>query len=185
MPAQLKMKCPSCREPVAEPVERCPRCRTNLHKLDLQFGVAPKHFGGLTDCTLTFSKADLRKLQMLLDLFHEKFPQSTFSVFVAELPAGIAIGEYTFWLANRVRFSTIESNGEHNFDLLLVLDTAGGAAGLTVGYGLENYLAEEDLSAALELSRTAFAAENWTAGIEGCVHALMKRMRAIARGTKR
>lgn len=175
------MKCPSCRRPVAEAVARCPHCRLDLHKLDLQFGVAPLHFGPLTDSTLTLSKLRQRRLRRLLRLFQAKFPQSSLSVFLTELPAGTAMGEYTFWLANRARFSTIESTGENNFDLLLAVDRGAGAAGLTVGYGLEKQIAETDLGAALEAGRAAFAERDWAGGIERCINSLMERMREISR----
>jgi uncharacterized membrane protein YgcG len=178
--AELKMKCPSCRRSVTEPVARCPHCRLDLHKLDLQFGVAPLRFGPLTDSTLTLSKLRQRRLLRLLHLFQAKFPQSSLSVFLTELPVDTAIGEYTFWLANRARFSTIESTEENNFDLLLAVDRGAGAAGLTVGYGLERQVTEDDLGAALEAGRSAFAARDWAGGIERCIHCLMERMRKIS-----
>ena len=179
----LKMKCPACREetPPPPPV-RCPHCRADLRKLDLKFGVAPQHFGPLSDRTLTLSRPERRKLQTLLKLFHRKFLQSTFAVLLAELPSGTAVGEYAFWLANRARFGAIESVGENNFDLLLVIDVAGAAA-LVVGYGLEKILPEEDLSAALESGRIAFAGKNWSLGVELCVTQMMNRLREIVRAT--
>ncbi|HEY5036862.1 MAG TPA: TPM domain-containing protein [Chthoniobacterales bacterium] len=178
------MKCPSCRQPVAEPVARCPHCGLTLHKLDLQFGVAPKHSGSLTDATHKLSAGDRRKLKTLLQLFHRKFPQSILSVLLTELKPGMVIGEYTFWLANRVRFGWVESKGEDNFDLLLVVDIAGGAAGMAAGYGLDRELAEGDLEAALEAGRNAFAEGDWATGIERCVNQLMERMREILRATE-
>jgi uncharacterized membrane protein YgcG len=178
------MKCPSCRQPLPEPIARCPHCGLTLHKLDLQFGVAPKHSGSLTDAARKLSGPDRRKLKTLLQLFHRKFPQSILSVLLTELKPGTVIGEYTFWLANRVRFGWVESKGENNFDLLLVVDTAGGAAGMAAGYGLERRLAEDEMEAALEAGRSAFAEGAWAAGIERCVNQLMERMREILRATE-
>lgn len=178
------MKCPSCRQLVAEPVARCPHCRLSLHKLDLQFGVAPKHSGSLTDATDKLSRPDARKLKTLLQLFHRKFPQSILSVLLTELKPGTVIGEYTFWLANRVRFGWVESKGENNFDLLLVVDIAGGAAGMSAGYGFERQLAEGDIEAALEAGRSAFAEGEWATGIERCVNHLMERIREILRAAE-
>jgi hypothetical protein len=48
-----------------------------------------------------------------------------------------------------MHFSTPEAVRQNNFDLFLLLDIAG-QAGFSVGYGLENFVTEEDLSAALE-----------------------------------
>ena len=179
------MKCPSCRQPLAEPVARCPHCRLTLRQLDLRFGAAPKHFSYLTDRTLTLSPQNGGKLRTLLQLFQSKFPQSLFSVFLTELPDGTSISEYIFWLANRVRFSSIDASGENNFDLLLVIDAAAGEAGLAVGYGLENYVGEEVLDDVLEAGRSAFEAKDWTAGIERCVNRMMDRMRKISRASNK
>ena len=179
------MKCPSCRKPITEPDARCPHCGLTLRKLDLRFGVAPKHFSYLTDRSLTLLPQNRAKLRTLLQLFRSKFPQSLFSVFVTELPLGTALSEYIFWLANRVQFSSVESTGENNFDLLLVIDLAAGEAGLAVGYGLENYLSEEVLRDVLEAGRSAFEAKDWSAGIERCVNRMMERMREISRAANK
>jgi uncharacterized membrane protein YgcG len=158
----------------------CPHCRLSLRKLDLRFGVAPKHFSRLTDGTLKLSSGERRKLRSLLDLFSRKFPQTALSVFLTELPAGTTIGEYSFWLANRVRFSAIEATGENNFDLLLVVDV-NGAACLTVGYGLEKFVSEEVLRAALDAAQPAFEAKDWTSGIELCIAQLVEEMKTLVR----
>ena len=158
----------------------CPHCRLSLRKLDLRFGVAPKHFSRLTDGTLKLSSAERRKLRGLLELFSRKFPQTALSVFLAELPAGTAIGEYSFWLANRVRFSAIEAAAENNFDLLLVVNV-NGAACLTVGYGLEKFVPEEVLLAALKAAQPAFEAKDWSGGIERCVAQLIEEMKMLVR----
>ncbi len=164
-------------------VPRCPHCRLTLRKADLVFGVAPKHFGLLADVARQLTPARHRKVEALLGLFGEKFPQSILSVYVTEVPKGAAVGEYAFWLANRVRSNTVESVGENNFDLVLVVDPNGGAA-LTAGYGLENHLTEEDLSAVLEAGRDAFVEREWADGIELCLAELTERMREASRRAK-
>lgn len=158
---------------------RCPHCRLTLNKLDLRFGVAPRHFGLLADVAGQLPPGKQRKVQELLELFAKKFPQSIFSVYLTDLPAGTLPNEYAFWLANRARSNTAASVGPRNFDLVLVLDRGGGAA-LAAGYGLENYLKEEDLGAALAAGREDFVAGAWAAGIGRCVDALTERMRVAA-----
>ncbi|MEO6872744.1 MAG: hypothetical protein ABI233_11060 [Chthoniobacterales bacterium] len=134
-----------------------------------------------SDFTQQLERAETRKLTARLELFQRKFPQSTLSVFITELPPRAAVADYAFWLANRVRFSDVEAVGTHDFDFVLAIDTHAGAAALTAGYGLDNRVAEEDLAAALEAGRAAFAVNDWASGIEQCVHGFTERLRTIAR----
>ena len=152
----------------------------SLRKLDLKFGAAPKHLGPIADYAQILSAAELRRLTNQLALFHRKFPQVTLAVVIAESPAGSAMGEYVFWLANRMRFSAAEAIGAKNFDLLLVLGI-GGTSGFSAGYGLENLVAEEDLARVLEAGQEDFAAERWAAGIAACVDCLIERLREVCR----
>lgn len=149
-----------------------------MRKLDLKFGVAPKYLGAITDPDQILTAAERRRLTTLLALAQRRFPQITMAILLMELPEGAGIGEYTFWVANRMRFSAMEATGEKNFDLLLVVNTAG-ESGLSVGYGLEGFVAEADLSAALEAGRAAFAEQRWAAGLERCVECLLERLRAL------
>lgn len=183
MAEEIIAKCPSCRRPVNGPAPSCPHCHVSLRKLDLKFGVAPKHLGSITDHEQILTSAERRRLTTLLALFQRRFPQTTFEVVIAESPASVSIGEYTFWLANRMRFSAIEAKGERNFDLLLVVNTTG-ESGLSAGYGLENLIAEEDLHTVLEAGRPAFVGKRWAEGIERCVQSLLERLRDLCRKEK-
>jgi uncharacterized membrane protein YgcG len=168
---------------VREATASCEYCHASLRKFDLKFGVAPKYLGAITDPGQLLSPAERRRLSRLLALFQRKFPQITLAVYLGEVPAGALIGEYTFWLANRMHFSAMEAAGEKNFDLLLVVNTAG-EAGLSAGYGLERLVGEEDLSRALDAGTEAFAAERWAAGIERCVECLIERLRDLGEKKK-
>lgn len=179
MTVPLKVKCPSCGGVIDAPVARCPYCRLTLQKLDLRFGVAPRHFGLFADPGNELAPGRQRRVNDLLELFAKKFPQSVFSIYLMEMPAGAPPNEYALWLANRARVHNATAVGQLNFDLVLVIDVAGSAA-LTAGYGLENYLTEEDLDAVLEAGRDAFAARAWEEGIERCSAELTTRLRAAS-----
>jgi uncharacterized membrane protein YgcG len=181
--APLKLKCPACGAPVDAPVEECPECVMSWPKLDRRFGVAPKNSGRLTDRSGSLSHAEQHRLKKQLRLFRRKFPQSLFYVMLLEMPAGCAMGEYLFWLANRWRIGTAAAVEKNNFDLLLLINVAGNA-GLTIGYGLENYLREDDLQMALKAGRPAWSARRWADGIERCLQQLTERMREIVRAQK-
>ena len=175
------MKCPSCRTAFATPVPQCPKCQLSLRQLDARFGTVPRHTRYLTDRSGQLSLREIKKLRGLLKIFEKKFPQSLFSVFVTNQVQDGSMSEYTFWLFNRARFSSIESVEGGNFDLLLGIDLEAGAAALTIGYGLESYVTDEDLQAALAGAQSAFRAGDYFLGIRESVAFMMNRMREIAK----
>ena len=175
------MKCPSCGAPFATPVPQCPACQLTLPRLDAKFGTVPRHSRYFTDRSGRLPLHEIKKLRGLLEIFRKKFPQSLFSVFVIDHVQDGSIAEYTFWLFNRARFSSVEGVEGDDFDLLLGIDLESGAAALTIGYGLENYVTEEDLQAALAAAQNAFRAGDYCLGIRECVMFMMNRMRDIAK----
>ena len=181
---ELEMKCPACRTVFSGPVPQCPTCKLTLLTLDAKFGAVPRHTRYLSDRSGRLPLREIKKLRALLRIFEKKFPQSLFSVFVTNgVPSG-SISEYAFWLANRTGFSSIEAVAGDNFDLLLGIDVEAGMAVLIIGYGLENYLTEDDLQAALAVAENAFRAGDFPRGIRECVECVMNRMREIARASE-
>jgi uncharacterized membrane protein YgcG len=175
------MKCPSCGAPFANPVPQCPACQVSLRQLDARFGAVPRHNRYLSDRSGQLPLREMKKLRDLLEIFEKKFPRSLFSVFVIDHIQDGSISEYIFWLFNRARFSSIETVERDNFDLLLGIDLESGQATLCIGYGLENYLTEDDLQAALAVAQDAFRAGDYPGGIRECVTFMMNRMREVAR----
>lgn len=174
------MKCPSCAAALDAPVPRCPHCKFSLHKLDPRFGLVPAHSRLLSDRSGTLPLPDMQRLRDQLRLFHKKFPQTLFSVFVTELDPGTAVGEYAFWIANRARFTSSDKTRGENCNLLLVIDIVSKAAALTSGYGLEKYVPEESLQKALDEFVTAYHTGGIPAGIEACIEALTNDLRELA-----
>ena len=127
---------------------------------------------------------EIKKLRGLLQIFEKKFPQSLFSVFVINGVPNGSISEYVFWLANRTGFSSIEAVAGDNFDILLGIDTEAGTAALTIGYGLETYLTEDDLQTAIAVTENAFRVGDFTRGIRECIESMTNRMREIVRATE-
>ena len=178
------MKCPSCRNLFAAPVTQCPGCGLTLEVLDAKFGAVPRYTRYLTDRSGKLPLLAIRKLRHLLQVFEAKFPQSSFSVFVTDhVPAG-SISEYTFWLANRARLSSVGAAAGDNFDLLLGINLGTGEAALTMGYGLESYLTESDLESALGAAESAFRTGDLPRGIRECVRFMMKRLRQVVRASE-
>ncbi|MDQ6764967.1 MAG: TPM domain-containing protein [Verrucomicrobiota bacterium] len=175
------MRCPSCGRTFDVPVARCPHCRLSLQRLDLKFGMVPRHSRFLTDRTGKIPLSDMRQLRAALRLFEKKFPQMLFSVFVDHLPAGTSVSEFTFWMANRARFSSVEKRRADNFDLLLVIDLATRSAALTTGYGLEPFVKETDLDDVLAPLAGPLGEGNVAVGIRASIEALTRRLREISK----
>ena len=129
-----------------------------------------------TDRTDRVPLREMAAMRQTLELFHRRFPQCLFSVFVADLPRGSSASEYAFWLANRARFSSLENVRGENFDLLLVIGFSGHTAALNVGYGLEEHLREDDLQRAIEAFSDTMRHGKLPAAVQVCTDALAERL---------
>ena len=180
------MKCPSCGALQEKPEPRCPQCKLTLQKLDIKFGIVPASSRYLSDRSEKLPREEVNKLRAALRLFQKKFPQSLFSILVTELPNNTSITEYAFWLANRSRFSTVETRFQENFNIVLVVDLTANAAALNVGYGLEPHIPEEDLRKVLDEFAEAFRQENDLAkALHVCIDSLTRHLRERAQTERR
>jgi uncharacterized membrane protein YgcG len=182
--AIVQMKCPSCATPLQAPPDRCPKCKLSLQRLDMKFGMVPRHSRFLTDRTGRIPMSEIEQLRAALRLFEKKFPQILFSIFVDDLHAGTSVSEYAFWLANRARFSSLEKKHGENFDLLLVIDHATRSASLTTGYGLEDHVSEHDLQLVLDELAGPLREGNVAAGIHALLEALIRLLRVRSRDAR-
>lgn len=173
----VQMKCPSCATSLEAPLARCPGCKLSLQRLDMKFGMVPRHSRLLTDRSGRIPMKDMAQLRNALRLFEKKFPQTLFSVFVDDLPAGTSVSEFAFWLANRARFSSLEKKHGENFDLLLVIDLATRSAALTAGYGLEKHVREDDLQEVVDELAAPLRQGHLAGGIRSLLDALVRRLR--------
>jgi len=174
-------KCPSCSKPLAAQAARCPHCKFSVQKLDAKFGAVPRHSSYLTDRAGWLPMSEIERLRAVLRLFHKKFPQSLFSIYVAELPHDVAVAEFAFWLANRARFSSSGRVGVENFDLLLVIDLTASAAAFTVGYGFEEHLKESDLQDVLGGLSEGLRDSNLAEGLNNVMERLTRLLRERSR----
>jgi len=172
-----EVKCPSCGALLAKAEPRCPQCKFSLQKLDAKFGAVPRHSSYLTDRAGWLPMSEIERLRAILRLFHKKFPQSLFSIYVAELPRDAAVAEFAFWLANRARFSSSARIGAENFDLLLVIDLTAGVAAFTAGYGFEDYLTEDDLRGVLGGLTTGLRDSSLGTGLSNVIEQLTRLLR--------
>jgi uncharacterized membrane protein YgcG len=175
------MKCPACASRLDAPAAACPICKFTLRRLDTKFGTVPLHSRYLTDRASSLTMGEVKRLRKLLARFEKKFPQSVFSVFITDLPAGISVREFAFWLANRAHFGSVEGVGAENFDLLLVIESNTRDAALTVGYGLEKFILEDDLNVALRAALPALRNGEVERGIQLCVDEMTRQLVEISK----
>ncbi|MDQ2868819.1 MAG: hypothetical protein M3R59_10510 [Verrucomicrobiota bacterium] len=142
-------KCPACKNALPDGAPRCPSCKFNLRAADVKFGALPRQSAYLTDRARCLPLQELELLRDELALFHRRFPQVPFSVFLVDLLPGQSATEYAFWLANRAPSGTVHETGSASHSLLLLIDPHGGAAVFAAGYGLECMLSEDELQGAL------------------------------------
>jgi uncharacterized membrane protein YgcG len=175
-----KMKCPSCQVQFSAPAPECPNCGLTLAQLDRKFGIVPHFARYLTDRSRELTEREVEKLRASLRLFERKFPQLLFSVQIVGLGTDVSISEYAFWMINRARFSALNAIGPKNFELLLIVDPDGEAAALIAGYGLEPYISEEELQAALAAAVNDFRLGDFALGIRECIEFVIQRLRDIS-----
>jgi uncharacterized membrane protein YgcG len=156
------------------------QCGLTLTDLDRKFGIVPLYSRYLTDRTERLSLRDAHQLRQALCLFQRKFPQLLFSVILVDLHPRAPISEYAFWLINRARFSEFQATGAKNLELLLVIDPGAKEAALITGYGLENYITEDDLAEGLNAARPGLAAGDLANAIRNCIDFMTHRLRDIA-----
>ena len=104
-----------------------------------QFIVNAPHGVGINTATAP----DGTPLRDALALFHRRFPQVPFTVFVTDLLSGQSAMDYAFWLTNRAPSGTVHATGSDSYSLPLVVDASGGHAAFAAGCGLEIVVREE------------------------------------------
>ena len=174
------MKCPSCAATLNTPLPECPFCGLTVDSLDIRFGALPRYLQFFTDRSSSLPLGGMAEIRTLLSLYARRFPQSRLCVFVLPEVKNGTIAEYIFWLGNRGRFNPEDPFAGDNFDLLLGLDLKGRQAALMAGYGLEQYLSDEDLNEMLLQSAKQFQANDFIGGIRTCIQVVMDRLRNIA-----
>jgi len=162
------------------PLPQCAQCGLTLDTLDRKFGIVPLYSRYLTDRTERLSLRDAQQLRRALCLFQRKFPQLLFSVMLVDLHPPAPISEYAFWLINRARFSEFQATGAKNLELLLVIDPSAKEAALITGYGLEDYVTEDDLAEALNAARPGLGTGDLASAINSCIDFITHRLREIA-----
>lgn len=152
------MQCPACQAPALETAAAC-ACGFTMAALDKLLGIPPALQGTVTDLTSEFTRGEVRRIEREVERLERLFPQVQFSVVSAEVPANATLALYAFWLFNRGGLTAATERGSQNRLIMLALDPKAGRAACMIGYGLEPFIGEARLTAALHAAFPSLAAD--------------------------
>ena len=158
------MNCPYCQSAVREDSAACPRCGLTVEKASAFFGTAPRLEPGVSDPAGVLPCGDVRRVKRAIAGFERKFPQAGFTAAFMALPAETPGPAYTMWAFNCGLPAAPARQGAANRHVLLLVDTAGGGAWMTPGYGLEPFVGTRHLQQCLDAAAPHFAAGRWAEG---------------------
>ena len=118
------------------------------------------------------TREDIKRGQHAMEKLRAHFPQLTLCTCVAKVPEGVSISEFGFWL-----FNQSVPNGQRMIDrrihsILLCIDPTNGEASLTVGYGLDPFIDDDDLTDCLNKIKKPLAVQNYGSALSKLCRAL-------------
>ena len=159
------MKCPACQAVLTEEVAACPECGFNYESLEETFGRYPTLKGSLSDMVRALPSRQAAKVRSHIRGFVRQFPQLAFNVLLASVPSSEPIAKYAFWIFNGAGICSHLHKGGLNFHTLLVIDVEHQRANLSVGYGLEPFISDDDLRRALTVAEAPLREKDYATAI--------------------
>jgi hypothetical protein len=173
------MHCPYCQQPVTEETVQCAGCGLDMLRLDALLGIPPVLAAGLTDEEGVLNGGDIRAIKRAVGQFRDRFPQIKLALLFRQAPDVVPMRVWAWWLFNRGNFSAEIDRGYTNRDILLVVDPDRRQAAMTMGYGLEPFVGQRDLTAALAAGQPALIAGEWAGACRQILIALDQGLQSI------
>jgi len=173
------MQCPYCQNPVSEESPACPRCGLTMEKATAFFGTPPRLFRGVSDSAGVLTARETRIVRRAIRDFERRFPQLGFTVAFIALPKDTPGPTYTWWVFNRANPSGELQQASSNRHLFLLVDTAGGGAWLTSGYGLEPFVGPSHWQPCLAKAQPHFSAAQYATGVTALLKEADARLRTV------
>ncbi len=170
------MKCPRCVRDIPSASLTCGECGFSLMDQDAQFGDDAVCLARVTDKSNLFQESELAELESALDEFEQSFPQLFLAVYCVALPVMSSVRQFAFWLLNRAAVNSVDITRPNENGAILMIDETSGQAGLVVGYLLECYFSESELTEILETARKDWGANRMAAGVLEVVSAYSKAL---------
>ena len=159
-------KCPRCVQRIHRSAVVCPHCGFDMSDVDILFGEDNVRLAALTDAAGVLRAKERKDVRLLMNEFERRFPQLFFGVYLGAFEEVSHLRQFGFWLLNRGSFVDVEDSRSNECGILLSVDVAGKAAGLSYGYALHPFLDEDDTFAALSAGHPFFLQGQYFKGIE-------------------
>lgn len=178
------MRCPACQQAAEENAAEC-ACGFSLAALDKIMGIPPSLKSEVTDMVNELTGGEVRRITAEIHRLERRFPQANFAVVVCSPPEGATLATYLFWLFNRGGVGSAIERGGMSRLVMLGLDPVNGKAACMLGYGLEPFIAEARLTAALNAAFPSLATDQIGKGIEQFLSELERQMIEAASETQK
>jgi uncharacterized membrane protein YgcG len=138
------------------------------------------------DVDQRLSEPEIRQLDQVIERLEQMLPQIRIHLCIGRLHADTDPREFGFWLFNASVPPDAEAASHRPWSVLLVIDRGSRSASLTIGYGLDPFLSDEQLTRCLEAASPHFRRSRYGAGAAACLtklHTLLTRAQREANGT--
>lgn len=173
------MRCPACQQATHETAAEC-ACGFSLAALDRTLGMPPILKASVTDMVNELTGGEIRSITREIERLERRFPQMTFAVVVCTPPEGTTLALYLFWLCNHSGLGSAIERGGLSRHVMLGIDPFNGLAATMIGYGLEPFISEARLTAALNAAFAPWANDLMGKGIEAFFAALEVQLKEVA-----
>jgi uncharacterized membrane protein YgcG len=152
-----------------------------MSDVDALFGDEDVRLAALTDAAGVLRAKERKQLRLVMNAFERRFPQLFFAIYVGAFEEVSHLRQFGFWLLNRGAFVDVEESRSNTNGIVLCVDVAGKAAGLSYGYRLQPFIDEEVTFAALSVGHPFLLQGQYLQGME----AVMRRLEATLKRRSR
>lgn len=149
------------------------------------FGSGEVKLRSLTDTAGMFRRKELDRLEHEMERFGMVFPQMFVAVYTGSLGEVANLRQFGFWLLNRGVFEDVGVEKPNEAGVLIVIDPDSKAAGMTFGYLLDAFFAEQDSFECLSRAHAHWLEGRHADGLLRVIQHLGKLLRKRCRQVRR
>lgn len=142
--------CPNCHSGLAAGAEKCTRCGFDAHMSVAQNPYPAPQLQSLLQVHEILDEDGQRKFHRLHQKFAAKFPGLRLNFCSLNLSPEANLKTFGFWLLNAAPHTSGDVAAERRNTILIIWDAANSRLGVTLGYDLEVFLADQEVESAIE-----------------------------------
>jgi uncharacterized membrane protein YgcG len=146
-----------------------------------RFPYSPPPLDRYIDVENRLSNEDRARIDRAIDGLESEMPQVRLYVCIVKLLPGTDARECGFWMLNASVPRDEEETVHRPWSVLLLIDTQASAASATVGYGLDPYLTDNELRAALIAGQPDLGHGNFSGGVMKFVQHMHQQLKQAHR----